>query len=148
MSRWAALALATTVLLSGCSRGSSATKSTPTPAPSSAQPGTGNPIGQILNDPQAQACLKAAGITMPTGITRPSGFPSGARPSGVPSGFPTSFPSGARPSGFPTSFPSGAPPSGFPGGGSGGGGQQFQEIQQALAACGITLSPPTGQPTG
>ena len=148
MFRWATLALvlATTALVSGCAGGggSKASDNTPTPTSGSARPGNGNPFGQILNDPQAQACLKAAGITLPTTIGRPSGFPTGGRPSG--------FPTGQRPSGvptnFPTSFPSGQRPTGFPGGGGAGGGQQFQAIQQALTACGITLSPPTGQPNG
>ena len=143
MFRWAtlALALATTALVSGCAGGggSKASDSTPAPTSGSARPGNGNPFGQILNDPKAQACLKAAGITLPTRTGRPSGFPTGARPSG--------FPTGQRPSGlptdFPTNFPSGQRPTGFP-----GGGQQFQAIQQALTACGITLAPPTGQPSG
>jgi hypothetical protein len=142
MFRWAtlALALATTALVSGCAGGGSkASGNTPTPTSGSARPGNGNPFGQILNDPQAKACLKAAGITLPTGTGRPSGFPTGGRPS--------DFPTGQRPSGlptnFPTNFPSGQRPTGFP-----GGGQQFQAIQQALTACGITLSPPTGQPNG
>ena len=77
-----------------------------------------------FTNPQVQACLKAAGIPVPTGgRTRPSGsgFPSGARPSG--------FPSGERPSGA---------------GGTGGafGGQnsaRFQQIEAALKACGIAV---------
>ena len=143
MFRWAtlALALASTALVSGCAGGGSkASNSTPAPTSARARPGNGNPLGQILNDPQAQACLKAAGITLPTRTGRPSSFPTGARPSG--------FPTGQRPSGlptdFPTNFPSGQRPTGFP-----GGGQQFQAIQQALTACGITLAPPpTGQTNG
>ena len=142
MFRWAtlALALASTALVSGCAGGGSkASDSTPAPTSASARPGNGNPLGQILNDPKAQACLKAAGIALPTRTGRPSGFPTGARPSG--------FPTGQRPSGlptdFPTKFPSGQRPTGFP-----GGGQQFQAIQQALTACGIALAPPTGQPSG
>ena len=143
MFRWATLALAlvTTALVSGCAGGggSKASDNTPTPTSGSARPGNGNPLGQILNDPKAQACLKAAGITLPTRTGRPSGFPTGGRPSG--------FPTGQRPSGlptdFPTNFPSGQRPTGFP-----GGGLQFQAIQQALTACGVALSPPTGQPNG
>ena len=137
MFRWAtlALALASTALVSGCAGGGSkASNSTPAPTSARARPGNGNPLGQILNDPKAQACLKAAGITLPTRTGRPSGFPSGQRPSGFPTDFPTNFPSGQRPTGFP--------------GGGAGGGQQFQAIQQALTACGITLATPTGQPTG
>ena len=72
-----------------------------------------------------QACLKAAGIDVPTpnGSARPSGAP---RPSGTFNGTPPA--DGVRPSG-----------------GAGGGGGMFQsaEAQAALKACGITM--PTGR---
>ena len=82
-------------------------------------------------DPTVQACLSAAGIAVPT-FARPSG--SFTRPSGSftrPSG---SF---TRPSGSFTR------PSGGAGGNFGGtDSPEFQKIQQALTACGISL--PTG----
>jgi hypothetical protein len=69
-----------------------------------------------------QACLTAAGISVPT----PSGMPSGRpRPSGTFNGTPPA--DGVRPSR------------------AAGGGGMFQsaDVQAALKACGITL--PTGQ---
>jgi hypothetical protein len=66
--------------------------------------------------------LKAAGIEQPS-------FPEG--PSGMPS---------ALPSGAPSFDPNQPPPSGFP---AGGGGFADPKIQQALAACGISLPTPT-----
>jgi hypothetical protein len=74
-----------------------------------------------------QQCLAAAGLSLPAGSFSP---PSGAFPSGQ---FPTgSFTPGNFPSG---SFPSGsfAPPGGL------GGAFNDPKVQQALAACGISL---------
>jgi hypothetical protein len=85
-----------------------------------------------------QACLKAAGIAIPTLAARPSG--SFTRPSGSftrPSG---SF---TRPSGSFTR-PSGAGGGGFFGTDSAEGTQ----IQAALKACGITLPTGGGRGTG
>lgn len=114
--------------LAACSSGSSKAASStasgtsaPTPTASAAA-GRG---GGRFDSPAVRACLKNAGITLPTGTRR--SFPSGSRPSG-------SFPSGGRPSG---SFPSGARPSG--GGGLFGNSAQAKKIQIALKACGITL---------
>ncbi len=76
-----------------------------------------------------QACLKAAGIALPTR----SAFP---RPSG-------SF---TRPSGTAFPRPSGSAGAGGFGGGRGGGGMFTDpQVQAALKACGITV--PTGRPT-
>jgi hypothetical protein len=106
----------------------SATSSTASSASGAANAGGGD----FLQDPQVQACLKAAGISVPTGAgSRPTGsFPSGARPSG-------SF-TGQPPSGLPSGIPSGA------GGAGGGFGAQATEIQAALKACGITVSAGNG----
>ena len=139
------LALTGTVLagaLVGCGSASSATGSgtaaptaaaptaaaTPGAAPSGA-PGPGGLAG--IDFSKVQACLKAAGITVPTGV--PSGLPSN-----LPSGVPSNLPSG----GF-----NGTPPPGFtPGQGGGPGFLTDPKAQAALKACGITL--PTGPPAG
>ena len=93
--------------------------------------GAGANLRELYTEPQVQACLKAAGITVPTFSARPSG----ARPSNLSSGErPTNFPTGARPSG-----------SGFP-----GAGGDFTKIEAALKACGIavpTFTPRSGAPT-
>jgi hypothetical protein len=124
--------------LVACGGSSGAAKSTgsASAAPSAASSasggarGAGGDLRTLYNDPQVQACLKAAGITVPTFSARPSG----ARPSGAPTGErPTNFPSGARPSG-----------SGFAGGQANG---QFAKIEAALKACGIavpTFTPRSG----
>ncbi|MCW2529357.1 MAG: hypothetical protein JWM76_4217 [Pseudonocardiales bacterium] len=96
----------------------------------------GGRFGEIYSDPKVQACLKAAGITVPTAAARPSGSFTGTRPS--------NFPSGERPS----NFPSGARPSGAGAGGGFGNSAESEKIQAALKACGITLPTRTGQPTG
>jgi hypothetical protein len=86
-----------------------------------------------------QACLTAAGISVPT----PSGMPSGGpRPSGTFNGTPPA--DGVR--------PSRAAGQGGAGGGGGGGMFQSAEVQAALKACGITVptgrgSRPSGTPT-
>ena len=74
-----------------------------------------------------QACLKAAGISLPTPSGGFGGRPSGsARPSDAANGTPRARPSGAA-------------------GGGGGGAGMFQsaEVQAALKACGIAV--PTGR---
>ena len=121
--------------LAACSGSSGSSPSTssvtpaaaPTGSPGSGAGGRGGFGG--FDFQAAQACLKAAGISVPT----PSGgFPT-ARPSGVPSGQrPTNFP---RPSG-----------TGRFRNGNGGlrGVFQSKQAQAALKACGITL--PTGGP--
>jgi hypothetical protein len=136
----AGILLSAVVGLAACGGGTSATSASSTPAaasPSSsstaaagsAPAGRENPYA----NPTVQACLQAAGIAIPTF----AGRPSGARPSGSftrPSG---SF---TRPTGVPTgSFTRGA------GGGFGGGvnSAELQKIQQALAACGISLPTPS-----
>ena len=131
--------LAAMVGLTAC--GGSATGSSAGASGSgAASSGTAGPGGG--NNPFAstavQACLKAAGIAVPTGGAggaRPSGTgarPSGARPSGaVPSG-------GTRPSGAPTG-------GGFPGGAA--NSTQSAKIQAALKACGLTLSAGPAQPS-
>jgi hypothetical protein len=130
----------------GGKSGSSSTSTTSTAAApgstsSSNARGAGR-FGQIYRDPEVRACLKAAGITVPTGGSRPSGSFTRARPSDFPSGErPSDFPSGQRPS----DFPSGARPTGA--GGGFGNSAEAEKIQAALKACGITLPTRTGQPT-
>ena len=124
------------VALVACGGSSGSAKSSPSSTPSAAASasgaarGGGGDLRTLYSDPQVQACLKAAGITIPSFSARPSG----ARPSGAPTGErPTNFPSGARPSG-----------SGFPGGQANG---EFAKIQAALKACGIavpTFTPRSG----
>ena len=121
-------ALAVLIAVSACSQSASTTPSSaPSTAASSAQPGGpgGFPGGGDFT--KIQQCLEAAGLSLPTGSFAP---PSGAIPSGrIPTG---SFPAGPFPSG---GFPGGsfAPPGGL------GGGLSDPKIQQALAACGISL---------
>ena len=150
----AAAALIVAAALAGCggSPTSAGTTTSTTAAPTGAPTGAAGrvPGGAGDFDPaelqQMQACLKAAGVTLPTG-----------RPSGLPSGDFT--PGAGRPSGFPSDFTPGAGrPSGGSGGlGVGGGvGGLFNnpEAQAALKACGISLpafpgggGPPTGTAT-
>jgi hypothetical protein len=113
---------------SSTSASSSAAATTSAAASSSSSRGRAAGAANPFADPTVAACLKAAGIAVPS-FTRPSG--SFTRPSGSftrPSG---SF---TRPSG---SFTRPA------GGGFGTDTAAAQEIQQALKACGITL--PTGR---
>jgi hypothetical protein len=137
----AGIAVSTAIGIAACGGGtaSTSTSSTPAAAPAAstsatatgAAGGRGNPFA----DPTIAACLKAAGIAVPT-FTRPTGSFTG-RPSGSftrPSG---SF-TRARPTGSFTR-PSGA--GGF--GGFGTNSPDFQKIEQALTACGIAL-PTTG----
>ncbi len=123
-------ALAVLLAVAACTQSASTTPSSaPATAASSAQPGGpgGFPGGGDFT--KIQQCLEAAGLSLPTGSFAP---PSGAIPSGL-------FPGGSfRPN---ASFrPSGsfAPPGGL------GGGLSDPKIQQALAACGISL--PNGAP--
>jgi hypothetical protein len=136
----AGIAVSTAIGVAACGGGSSSTSTTTSPAAAvsssaSASGAAAGARGNPFADPTIQACLKAAGIAVPT-FARPTGSftrrPSGSftRPSG-------SF-TRARPTGSFTR-PSGA-------GGVGGFGTNspdFQKIQQALTACGITL-PTTG----
>lgn len=87
-------------------------------APSDAPGGGGQQMQQV------QACLKAAGIDVPTPSAFPSGMPSGGPPTGMPSGMPSGGPGGGRP-----------------------GGVDFNDkkVQAALKACGISV--PTGRPS-
>jgi hypothetical protein len=127
--------LAGVVGIAACGGGSSNTAASASATPSatatsSAPAGIGGARNNPYANPTVQACLKAAGIAVPT-------FAAGARPSGSftrPSG---SF---TRPSGSFTR-PSGSFTRGAGGGGFGGGtdSPEFQKIQQALTACGITL---------
>ncbi|MGX7679889.1 hypothetical protein ACSMXN_13440 [Jatrophihabitans sp. DSM 45814] len=128
-------------VLAACS--SSSSKS---PAAASSAASTSRGAGQgrggagFFANAQVQACLKAAGISIPSAGARPSG--SFNRPSGRPTGTfsrpPGGFRSGARPSGVRPS-----------GGGFGAfGGAEGTKIQAALKACGIALpSRPAGGAT-
>ena len=126
--RAAALGLALTLGTAGlaaCSGGGGKTtaSSSPSASASASASATRGFGGGLFGSAKVQTCLKAAGITVPSGRAFPSG--SRSRPSGT-------FPSGSRPS---FSRPSGA-------GGFGGNSAEGQKIQAALKACGITL--PTG----
>jgi hypothetical protein len=134
----AAIALAT-FSLAACGGSAASSKSSPTASASASSSASGADGGgaaglrQLYSDPQVQACLKAAGIAVPTFSARPSGerpsnFPSGTRPSTFPSG---ARPSGARGSGFDTGQASG----------------ELTKIDDALKACGIavpTFAPRSG----
>jgi hypothetical protein len=131
----AALGPVLAVSLAACGGSSSAGSATPAAATPNANatgaPGGGRGFGGA-DFTKIQACLKAAGINLPTGtrFPRPSGSftPRGTPPSG-----------GVRPSGV-------RPSGGFGGGGGRGGGfgGEFNtpQVKAALAACGITV--PTG----
>jgi hypothetical protein len=108
--------------------GSSDAASTPSSS-ATGSPGANGPGGGFggVDMTAIQACLKAAGIDLPT----PSG---GVGPSGQPR--PTGSFNGTPPA-------DGVPPSGAPGGGAGGGMFESAEVQAALKACGITV--PTGR---
>jgi hypothetical protein len=125
----AALAAVLTLAACGSSGGATAPAATSSSAgASSAAPGatTG---GGFAQDPAVTACLKAAGITLPSGGgARPSGAFTGSPPSGAPSG---SRPGGARTGGA----------------GGGFGGADASKVQAALTACGITLPNPGSRPT-
>ena len=90
---------------------------------------------------QIQACLKAAGIEVPTPSGAPSGMPSDGAGGGPGGGTPPSgMPSGAAPSGAPSGGPGGGP-----GGRRGGVDLSDKKVQAALKACGITV--PTARPS-
>jgi hypothetical protein len=131
MTVWA-LGPVLAVSLAACGGSSSTGSATPAGATPDAN-ATGAPGGRGFGGAdftKIQACLKAAGVTLPTGTRgpRPSGSftPNGTPPSGAVR------PSGVRPSG------------GFGGGRGGFGGGMFNTpaVKAALAACGITV--PTG----
>lgn len=121
IARWTAGAAIACLALTACGGSSSSTSRPSRPGAAGGQSISAQELAKI------QDCLKAAGIDVPT-------FPSG-RPSGTPT---------ALPSGAPSFDPNQPPPSGFPGGS--GGGFNDPKVQQALAACGISL--PTPQPNG
>jgi hypothetical protein len=105
--------------------GSAAPADAPNPSASGA-PGGGRGFNGA-EFTKIQACLKAAGIAVPTrsNFPRPSGsFSPRARPSGV-------RPSGVRPSG---------------GNFRGGGEFASPQVQAALKACGITIPSGGGRP--
>lgn len=109
--------------LAGCGGSSGTATSATSAATPTAAPGAGGPGG--VDFAAIQACLTAAGISVPT----PSGMPSGQpRPSGSFNGTPPA---------------DGVPPSGGPGAGGGADMFQSEEAQAALKACGITM--PTGR---
>jgi hypothetical protein len=134
-------------ILAACGGGSSSgsTSSSSSTVPSSNASGSnraGGGFGEMstfFQQANVKACLSAAGLTVPT-FTRPSGAPSGGFPSGQrPSGYPSGGFGSGRPSGYPSGgFPSGARPSGARGFGR-QNSADFQKIQQALTACGLTL---------
>jgi hypothetical protein len=111
------------VACGGGSSGSTAAASTPD-ASATGAPGGADRAGGF-DFTKAQACLKAAGIAVPTGN-------GGPRPSGS---------GGAIPSGAAGIRPSGAA------GGPGGGMFDSAAAQAALKACGITVPAGGGRPT-
>ena len=125
-----AVALAAAVTgLSACSGSSKASTETTTgtssksgAADSASASGRAAGRNSFYASPQVQACLKAAGIAVPTARARPSGTFTGTFPSG---GF-----TGARPSG---TFTGARPSGGF------ANSPEQQKIDTALKACGLTL---------
>lgn len=125
MSKLARLAVVPVAVLALAACGGSS--SAPSPSPTGA-PGNGRGFGGV-DFAAVQACLKAAGVAVPT--------PSG--------GFPTNRPSN-RPSNRPTNLPRPSGTGGFRNGPGGGMRGVFasKQAQAALKACGITI--PTGRP--
>ena len=113
-------ALAVAGLVAGCSGSASSpsAESTPAASQSGGFPGLGAGADPALQA-KIQECLKAAGISLPTGSGRPTGSPSD-RPSGRPSGYPSGYPSGSA-------------------SGAARGMDANPQMQAALAACGIAL---------
>jgi hypothetical protein len=116
--------------LAACGSGSSGSPASASTPSATGAPGPGGARGGFggVDFTKIQACLKAAGISLPTrtDFPRPSGsFSPGPRPSGV-------GPSGVRPSGG--NFRGGADRGLF----------ASAQVQAALKACGITV--PTGGP--
>jgi len=95
-------------------------------APDGGGPGRGRFGGAFANLTDAnKSCLAKNGFTVPQGGAnrmRPSGAPTGVRPTGFPSG---------APSGFPTGAPAGGPRMG------GGAGFDPTVIAKAFSACGL-----------
>jgi hypothetical protein len=118
---------------SASSGSASAATATSRPADTGAAPG-GGPAGGI-DFTAIQACLTAAGISVPVSSGRPAG---GTPPSGTAQPNPTP-PAGAMPNGTP---PTGA--AADLGRGPGAALFSSAKVKAALAACGITL--PTGGP--
>ena len=105
---------------------------------SSTQPGAGRGPGfGFASSPKVAACLKKQGVTLPSGGRRRQGG-NGAPPTTT--------------NGVPPTTTNGRPPaSGFRGRNPG----QFQKLQKALKACGVTFpqggpggAPPNGQAPG
>ena len=115
-ARLGVAALAVAGLVAGCSGSASSpsAESTPAASQSGGFPGLGAGADPALQA-KIQECLKAAGISLPTGSGRPSGSPSD------------------RPSGYPSSYPSGSASGAAP------GMDANPQMQAALAACGITM---------
>jgi hypothetical protein len=113
-------ALLIALCLAACGSSSSSTTGNAGAGASAAQPGGGR--RGFLQDPKVVACLKKAGVTVPS---RPRGGNGG--PPGGPNGQP---PSGQR-------TPNRRPDS-----------PQFQKLRAALQKCGVTFRgrPPNGQP--
>jgi hypothetical protein len=112
----------------GSSSSGSGTTSNASAGASATRPGGGR--RGFLQDPKVVACLKKAGVTVPT---RPRGA-NGGPPGGQ---------NGQRPNGQ-----NGQPPSGQGRPNRGAGSAQFQKLRAALQKCGVTFQgrPPNGQP--
>jgi translation initiation factor IF-2 len=115
--------LVVVLALAACGGGSSTNASSTTGAGAGAQrPGGG--FLAAVQDPKVQACLKKAGVTLPSGggPGRPGG-PAGA---------------GTRTAPPPQTGTTARPPAGVNGGPRGNPGQ-FAKLRTALAKCGVTL---------
>jgi len=90
----------------------------------------------FASDPKVAACLKKAGVTIPTGPRNGGGRPPGTGTNGQP-------PTGTN--GQPPTGTNGQPPAdGRRRGGFGGDPAQFQKLRDALKQCGVDL--PQGRP--
>jgi hypothetical protein len=126
---WAAVgALLVALCLAACGSSGSTTSGNANAGAGATQPGGGR--RGFLRDPKVVACLKKAGVTVPS---RPRGG-NGGPPGGQ--------------NGQPPSGQTGRPPSGQGQPNRGPDSAQFQKLREALQKCGVTFQgrPPNGQP--
>ena len=121
-------ALLIALCLAACGSSSSSTTGNAGAGASAAQPGGGR--RGFLQDPKVVACLKKAGVTVPSRPRGGNGGPPGGQNQQPPSGQNGQPPSGQR-------APNGGP-----------GSAQFQKLRAALQKCGVDFGgrPPNGQP--
>jgi hypothetical protein len=137
--------VASTGTLAACGSSSSSSTNAAGAAGAQTAPGAGGAqagrggFSALASDPKVVACLKKAGVALPTGGGRPGGGQGGGGQGG---------------GGVPPGGGTGTAPNGRPQGGGAGG--QFQKIRDALQKCGIQLparpggaqgTPPSGTAT-